>query len=228
MIHFVRCLFGHEGRRIKVNNDIRFCLSRKNQIPFHCFTYGEDNHKQLIDLGVDSILVCKESLMFPDAKWTHKLWTWVLAAEKYGKFVYLDWDVELTAPLPRDYAPKAFAKPLQATLRQYFNRKCLWRKLHQRKTPCASYVQFGDPTVAKKIWDLWIKMGKPRKEEAVLARYTEGKNGLNLDDYYKDFEPEYFSLRHESVFKNKPKPLFVHWSTQSVRNAIKKLDIKKK
>lgn len=204
-MNFVRCLWGTEGRRLKVQNDIKAVLKSKYPFDFTCMTYGKDNHKMLLDKGIKSILICDEPLMFPDEQlWGHKLYAWLKASElSDDRFCYIDWDVFQMRPLPDNFESMFDGKRFMVSLRIYFRRKIMWRKEHQRKAPCASWLYFGDRNVAKELYALWIEMGKPRKEEAVLAMYTDINKKLDLSYYLANIEPKgLFCLKNHSPFVN--------------------------
>lgn len=202
-MQFIRSLWGSKDRWVKVKKDVTWLLKRPFQVPFECWTYGKDNHKFLLDLGVNSKLIWDEPYMFSDKQfWGHKMYVWKEASKVYDKYIYLDWDVTLASYDLPEMFDGMFRKRFGASLRQYYNIKCPWRKEHARKCPCASFLWFNDNKVAKEIWQLWVKMGKPRKEERVLAKYTEGKNGLDLKQYWKNHEIfSIFHLDHETTYK---------------------------
>jgi hypothetical protein len=90
-----------------------------------------------------------------------------------------------------------------ASLRFYFNKKINWRKEHPRKCPCASFIYFGNADVSRDIFNLWIEMKQPRKEEAVLAKYTDINDELDMEYYKKYHEPkDLFILKNHSPYKD--------------------------
>ena len=90
-MQFIRTLWGNDGRRLKVNNDIIFALKQKYLLDFLCLTYGEDNHKQLIDLGIKSELISKDNRIFiKEQEFGHKIYTWWEASKQYNNFCFLD------------------------------------------------------------------------------------------------------------------------------------------
>jgi len=223
-MNFIKCLFGNTGRRLSVNEGIKLTMNAPYPHEFKCFTYGTENHKQLIDLGINSILVCDEPYMFPENQlWAHKIYAW-LRGNCYRNFIYSDWDVIQTKPLPNKFDELLSKHTFLASLRQYHKPKCTWRSDHQRKTPCASFLYFGNQKVVQDIWELWEKMGKPRKEEAVLAKYTDINNELDLDYYYNVFDSHnFFYLKNESIFKENVEPLFRHYNRQEIPKFLKRL-----
>lgn len=221
---FVRTLWGNDGRRLKVDKDIVFCLNQKYTVPFVTYCYGENNYRQLVELGLDCKLLSKENRIYPpEQEFGHKLHTWVEAAKDYDKFIFLDWDVALTKPIPYNFEESLKDKQLQVSLRRYFNKKCFWRKEHKRKVPCASWVYFGDNTIPQKLYDIWVSMDKPWREELALAKFTEINNKLDLNQYYATFEPRWFTLLNEGIFKDTDGiTLFKHFNTKEIKYWVRK------
>ena len=203
MYQVIRCLFGTSDRRVKVGDDIQRLKKVKYPLDSICYTYGKDNHQYLIDNNIKSVLLCDEDMMFADDQyWAHKLYVWQVASKTYDKFFYIDWDVLLMRPLPNTIGHLLKGKKFLASLRCYVNQKVTWRNDHKRKVPCASFMYF-TKNIADELYNLWIDMGKPRKEELVLAKYTELDGKLDLDYYYNMYEPkDLFILKNHTPFKD--------------------------
>ena len=80
---FIRALWGHyddQGRRLykrraKIDNDISLGLKNKFRLPFKAYVFGEENHKYLKGLGIDSKLIAKEPIIWDmdTEQYRHKL-----------------------------------------------------------------------------------------------------------------------------------------------------------
>lgn len=225
-MQFVRTLFGSSGRWDKVKNDIKFITNHPYRVDYIVFTYGVDNHNMLLGEGVKSILIHNEPAMFDSTQlWAHKIYCWLKASELYDKFVYLDFDVTPVRPLPDNFDASLANKKLQVSLRKYVNVRCEWRNPRDyvsKLLPCASWIYFGDKNIPKELWELWIQMGKIRREERVLAKYTEVNGVFDINYFWENFEPhgdtDYFHLKRETIYKNRENrggSLFKHFSSHS-------------
>jgi len=221
-MQFIRTLWGDEGRYDKILNDIDFIKEHPYKIDATCLTYGVANHKLLLDQGINSILIHEGPYKFPKNKiWAHKLYTWVEASRLYGKFLYLDWDILPLAPLPEDFDQSLECKRLQISLRRYVHVRCHWRdrkKRESRLLPCAAWIYFGDKNIPNELFELWKEMARPRREERVLAKYTEHNDSLDMNYYWENYEPHgettYFYLENKTAFRKgkvRNKSLFKHY-----------------
>jgi hypothetical protein len=219
-MQFVRTLWGDSGRWAKVLNDIKFIKNHKFKTDYTCFTYGIENHESLLEQEIESILIHDEPTKFPRSQlWGHKIYSWLKASEIYDRFIYLDFDVVPTRELPEDFDESLEDKKLQVSLRRYVKVRCRWRanKYASRQIPCASWIYFGDNNIPKDLWELWHKMNNDKREERVIAKYTEHNGELDKDYYWKNFEPHgetnYCNLERETSFRKRDKKgdsLFKH------------------
>jgi len=205
-MQIIRTLWGEGILNNKVLGDIEF-LQTRPPIEFTCLTYGIKNHKYLKNIGINSILIHKEPDMFPIEKiWAHKIYAWKYAANNlnFDDFFYMDWDVNLRRRYRKRLLNRFLTcdhtkrKTLLISLRRYVNAKCKWRTTNKHILPCASWIYFGNKNIPNEIYDLWQQMGEIRKEERVLAKYTDQNNELDLEYYWENYEPQgkfnYFHL----------------------------------
>ncbi|MFH1416595.1 MAG: hypothetical protein ABIH89_10985 [Elusimicrobiota bacterium] len=235
---FIRLLFGNRdtstrytSRRIKIDNDIKLVIGNSIEPVFVCYTFGEENHKYLTDLGITSKLVDKRPVAWDltTEMYRHKLEAFKLGISEYDKIVFLDWDCIATRPLPDNFWEKHLEKDhIQAVLRQYFVRKCReWRNVDIRKIPCASYLylreDIGDELI--KIWEGPV-LKKAWSEERVLAYYTDMLYGgwKGIEFYKEHFEPEFFALakKDHGIFPEKPLQVFQHYNWHEVQCLLEK------
>jgi len=209
---FIRALWGiheHKGRRFylrrtKIDNDIELVLHNKYCPPFKTYVFGKDNYKYLMDKGFDCKLLDNKPIVWDmDTKqFRHKFEAFKAAAEDFDKFVFLDWDMMVVKPLPKDFWDVLAQKQsFQAIMRIYHRKKAMWRKAGGSRTiPCGSFVYIGDKKLPLKLIEYWEKMGQPWGEEVVFAKYTEDLMGgfsgkpEEMEKYWQMFEPTYFAL----------------------------------
>jgi len=238
-MQIIRTLWGEGRLNNKVLGDIDH-LQTLPHIDFTCLTYGIQNHKLLQEKNIHSILIHKEPDMFPYEKiWAHKLYAWKYATNYFDDFFYMDWDVNLRRIHKKRLYNRFLLgkhkqhKQLLMSLRTYVNVKCRWRTEYKRLLPCASFIYFGNKTIPNEIYDLWVQMGKIRKEERVLAKYTDHNNELDLEYYWENYEPQgkfnYFHLEKNSPFSEKRKKeksqatsLFKHYRKHEFSRSRKK------
>lgn len=219
-MNFCRVLWGTDKRRIKVNKDISFAINAPYNFKWITYVYGYSNYHQLKLEGLECKLIGEQPRMFPEkSEFGHKLYAWTKMAEDFDKFIFLDWDVVLTRPLPENFDESLKDKKLQISCRQYFNPKCRWRKKHSRKTSCASWFYCGDRTIPNQWYQIWEDMKRPWREEICISKWTEKDGVFDLDYYWENFEPhgdlDYFHLKNETVYKereNKGNSLFKHFA----------------
>jgi len=235
---FVRGLWGildHQGRRLykrrsKITNDIRLLKKNKWNEPFVCYTFGEDNHKFLLDEGIDSKLVDKRPIVWDidTEQFRHKLEVFKQAMQDFDEIVFLDWDTIPIKPLPKKFWKTLGKKSsFQAVMRIYNRKKLAWRKKDKRKIPCASFVYCRDEAVADELCKLWEEMGRPWSEEKVMAKYMDnvmgGWKGLNV--YWDLFEPDFFYLdecmvHSRAKYKSKNR-CFKHFNKDQVKKKLR-------
>jgi len=240
-VGFIRTLWGVPEKvrgeffqRTKVDTDVNYLLKLPNQIPFVSYTFGEDNHKYLLDKGINSVLIDKRPYVFDmkTEQYRHKLEVFKLGMEEFGEMVFLDWDTVPTSKIPDNFwEEQRKRKPFQSVLRGYRWVKCPWRKnqdLH-RMCPCASYVYFRDKQIPIDMIKQWETLDFKLYEEAAMAKYVDSIEGepTNVHGFKKfwwdNYEAMYFNLfirsaraRVFSVQENNVKPAcFTHvrlWS----------------
>jgi len=236
---FVRSLWGihdHQGRRLykrrsKIDNDIKLLKMNPWNEPYVCYTFGEDNHKYLLDEGIDSRLVDKKPIVWDMEKeqFRHKLEAFDQGMNDFDEMVFLDWDTLPTKPLPKDFWEVLGKKrSFQAILRIYHRKKATWRKDEQRKVPCASFVYCRDKAVTERLCEMWEQRGRPWSEEIIMARYMDEALGgwQGMDVYWDNFEPDFFYLdecilfsREQYKTKNR---CFKHLNQKQVAGRLKR------
>jgi hypothetical protein len=199
-------ILDHQGRRLymrrtKIVNDISATKLNKYAPPYKCYTFGEDNHKYLLDQGFESKLLDKRPIVWDMDKqqFRHKLEILKVASQEHDKFVFSDWDMMWIKPIPNDFwEVLAKKETYQAIMGRYKRRKVFDRKHNQHDIPSGSFVYIGDKSVPDKFIQIWKDLGEIWSEEVVFNKYAEQQmkdKTFSLDEYWNRFEPMYFQLR---------------------------------
>lgn len=240
---FVRGLWGifdtrrHFDHRKKLDNDFIHLKQNEFEQPFTAFVWGEDNYKQLCDHGFNCELVDKKPIVWDMEKrqFRHKIEIWRLGLQIYDEIVHLDWDTQLTEPLPEDFWDRLHEKqPIQAILRMYHRSKAKrWRTVDKRKVPCGSWVYIGEKRIGDELVDKWTEMGQPWSEEEVLAKYTDDWVGgwKGVQTYWDHFEPPFFKLGgncgiYDEELINTKTPCYRHFTAKDVNSDLKEWGIR--
>jgi len=243
---FIQALWGffdrsqrHFKHRGKIDNDIRLASLNKYNPNYTTFVFGEDNHKQLIDNGFkDTILVDKRPFVWDmnTQQFRHKLEILKLGMQQYDEIVYTDLDTMPVKQIPDNFWDVLNKKePMQAILRMYHRRKCYWRKIDQRKVPCAAFIYIRDKSIPQGIIDVWENGKGSFYEEIAMMQYMDKMmDGWKGNDYYwNHFEPDFFNLLCNTAYENKEllktkNICFEHFRHTLVANLLKNIDNNKK
>jgi len=241
MPKIVRVLFGDinaDGRfekcRKTVENDIEYCCHNRFQPEYVSYTFGEDNHKQLLDLGIDSRLVDKKPIAWDlnTQMMRHKLEAFKIGVEEFEEILLLDWDVLPVKPIPDSFWDTLRNKgEIQAILRKYRYPKCDWRDEDKGYIPCAAFVYINNKNIPDELLVIWNRLGKIWSEEVVLAKYLDDVSygWRGIDYYWDNFEPDFFELvqrnaivypSHKRQSKNK---IFHHFHDCGIRKGLKRI-----
>lgn len=213
---FIRTLWGHVDNtqrhyrhRSKINNDIKLVPYNKFMPEYFTFVFGEDNYKQLIDSGFKNCeLVDKRPIVWDMNKeqFRHKLEALKCGMQVFDELVFTDIDTMTIKPIPDNFWDVLNKKaPIQAILRIYHKRKCFWRKVDTRKTPCAAFIYLRGKETANDLIKTWEDLKKPWSEEVVLMKYMDdlSKGWQGTDYYWEHYEPDFFNLEPNSGYINK-------------------------
>lgn len=207
---FVRTLWGVGDinnkwfkHRLWINDHLQYLKFNQYDQPFTALVFGEDNYKQLVDMGFNCQLVDKRPVVWDMNKeqYRHKIEALKIGMTLFDEMVFLDWDTQLKEPLPNDFWESLQKKsPIQASLRQYHRKKAIWRKDDPRKVPCAAFIYLRDKSIPDKLIQIWEDLGRPSTEECVLMKYMDDSIGgwKGLDVYFELFEPEFFNLEGDA------------------------------
>jgi hypothetical protein len=223
---FVRTLYGNLTDKIKseiqnsIENDIE-----KFDFKFICYTYGEENHRFLIDHGIYSFMKSKESLIFPyEYSLRHKLESYKYAAEDFDEFAHVDWDCNLTAKVPDNIFDEMKKKgEMQACLYKWRRLVGKWRVAAKdiEEIKCFANTSFlyirnkSLPQEAINIYDndkLSLNQWKKKNDEMAISYLFDQLSGgwQGLEYWKKNFEIEYSMQGLTPVFTNKPNAVFFH------------------
>ncbi len=240
---FIRTLWGvhdqtqrHYRHRSKIDNDIKLVSYNKYwPSSYLTFVFGEENYKQLLGAGFSNcILVDKRPIVWDMNKeqFRHKLESLKLGMEVYDEIVYTDIDTMPIKPIPADFWDILGKKQsIQAILRMYHKKKCFWRKIDQRKVPCAAFIYLRDKTIPEKLIKIWEEMGKSFYEETAIMKYMDDmSNGWKGQEYYwNNFEPDFFNLECNAAYDDrsllKTKNIcFEHFNWKVVRTLLNQIE----
>lgn len=229
---FVRALWGvhdksHRVLRRLYRVDQNILALRKNKFnePFITYVFGEENFKNLKDLGFENlILLNKEPHSYDPLKfqYRHKLEILRYAMEEdgYDEIVHMDWDCYPIKKLPVEFWDILGKKEkFQACLMQYHRPKCLWRKTDQRKLPNGGFVYIRDKAVPSELIKVWEQTDKKFliSAEPAMGKYTDNLIGgwQGIDKYWDLFEPDVCNLKRCSVYPQEKKDTkntcFIHY-----------------
>jgi len=194
------------GRRFSVDEEIQKCLQNEKEIPFVVYGFGEDNCKQMEDLGFKVYMLDKNPSPF-DLDNNHyrnklEIWKHVMEVDGYNEMLYMDWDCRPRQKVPDNiWQILSNKKPFQANLQQYHRKKCWWRKVDQRKVPNGGFVYISDKELPSMFIKAWEKHPENSDEPAMAFVLDEIMGGWKGSDYYWDhFEPELCNLHKNSVY----------------------------
>ena len=223
---FIRTLYGNLTDKIKaeieysIKNDIE-----KFDFKFICYTYGEENHRFLVDHGVCSIMKSKENLIFPyEHSLRHKLESYKYAAEDFDEFVHVDWDCNLKSKISDNIFNEMRKKgEMQACLYKWRRLVGKWRASvkDREDIKCfanSSFLYIRNrvlPQEAIRIYDndkLYLNRWKKQNDEMVISYLFDQLSGgwQGLEYWMKNFESEYSMQGLAPVFLNKPNAIFYH------------------
>lgn len=165
---------------------------------------GERSLALLRDLGLEPI-----EIPHPGDLWSSKHRMLRAALEEFHSAVWLDLDARLIAPLPEDFWPVLDAGPvIQTKLRQYANRKCLWRAEDQRKLCGGAWIYYRHPCLLDRAGE--VIAGKPGwdDEQALAYSIDEWLGGWpGWREYVaRGFDGPFYTIRGEIV--PSPRPTF--------------------
>jgi hypothetical protein len=188
-------------RRFKIDNDIKKCMEQKFIEPFAVYTFGEKNHKQLIDMGIKSVLIHKEPYKYHPIRgvYKHKIYAHQYIMNDFDEVVFLDWDTYLTKPLPVDFWERMGKKEIfQASLGKYRTPRINHRKDIQenRLIPTGAFVYMRDKSIPERL----VKYNEGANAwscEPAFARLTDEMTGgwKGIEKYWELFEPEFYTCK---------------------------------
>jgi len=201
-------------RRFKIDIDIAKCLKNEFQIPFVVYTFGEKNHKQLLEMGIESRLIHKDPYKYHPIKgiYKHKIDAHQYMMNDFDEIVFLDWDTYLIKPLPNDFWDVLNKKEIfQAVLGKYRTARINYRPDHKSNQliPMGALVYMRDKTIPERLMKFNTGSNSWSCEPAFAQLTDEIMGGWNnlsegIDKYWNLFEPEcYVNKRSAYKFSKK-------------------------
>ena len=218
----IRVLFGTKGekytwsgRRGHINKEILYIKDHELTSDFRVYVFGVDNYSQLIDLGLDCVLLDKKPLVLPPRKaLLHKVLALEAAFDDFDDVVLLDWDCIPIVKLPNNFWDILRSKDvIQAPLCKARGGVHLWRqhRYANKLTMGGCFVYMRDKSVASTVLDWALNnypydIGQKWLEETYYCRYVEELMGgwestgerwdYKMDEYLKRFEPLLCQVNH--------------------------------
>jgi len=232
---FVRVLWGvyqddrWHRHRIWLDNQLRYLKLNSFDRPFTALVFGEENFKQLVDMGFNCRLVDKRPVVWDMEKeqFRHKLEALKIGMQLFDEMVFLDWDTQPIQPLPDNFWQRFYEKDdIQISLRWYFRRRITWRTEDARKVPCAAFIYMRNKNIPGELIKIWEELGRPWTEEQVLMKYIDNRmDGWKGEkEYLRRFEPIFFNLEgNNSVFLSDPYKAvcFEHVTKRKIKAELK-------
>jgi len=192
------------------------------------YVFGTWNCNFLKSLKYNPVQISEKNSIW-DMKtelYRHKLEVLKCAMTDYDEIVYLDWDCIPQKTITDDiWGILGKKESLQANLQLYKSKKCLWRKVDQRKTCNGGFIYIRDkniPDLLIKNWDGFKKFtdeqANKRRErnlelrereksliyndEPSLSMYVDSAMGQwnGSEDYWNHYEPEICNLKTKSAY----------------------------
>jgi hypothetical protein len=216
---FIRVIWGNYDHldkkgwwhRPKIDQDALLNRINPNKMDFVVYTFGEENHKKLIDDGYISTLIDKRDIVWDMDlhQYGHKLQAWKCALEDWDEIVATDWDCVPLKPIPDNFWDKLREKhEFQASLVRYRRPKCEWRRGEERKKiPGAPFVYMRGKNIGKDVFECWERHDRPWSEEVGMAHYIDDLYGkwIGQEKYMEIHEPYWFcDHRYSRPWKENP------------------------
>lgn len=203
----------YNGRLEKIKDNIRRAMEEKIKFEFVCYTFGTENHKHLLSLGINSVLVNKFSN--PYYMYRHKLEAIRLGMEEFDEIVYLDWD---TKPIKEidDYFWELLQQkaPVQASLSKYRS----WKLGHRigrenRFCPSGAFFYCREKSIPNRMINLWKTNANYWSDEPAIALVIDEIMGKwDIEKYFERFEPLVFTSPIKCPFRfNNRKETNLHY-----------------
>ncbi len=217
----VRGLWG-DIQRWKAKSDVKSAKQRDGDIDFICYTFGEENHNNLLKEGIKSVMLDSNCSKYP-YHFRHKLDVYKAALQDYDEIVLMDWDCNLKQPGTFD--PKIFwdsvgsKNVVQCSLYRWKRIAAPWREKRYDKSYLlnSSFIYIRDksfPDAVINEYDKFPNLKAWRGNDEIATTYYIDKmmGGWQGEDYwFKHFEPELYYQGCNPVFKDKPNAMFNHF-----------------
>jgi hypothetical protein len=211
------------NRKTKVDKDVQLSLLNPYEPKYHLYIFGDDNFKQMCDLGYDCTLIDKKPIVWDMEKeqYRHKIEIWKCGLMDFEEVVFADFDCVPLKKLPDDFwRVLGSGEKIQASLFQYRKSRLFFRPNDTRKVSAATFVYMRGSDVADGIIKTWEKMGRPCKEEYALSKYIDDLDGgwKGLENY-KKYEPRYhntFWYYDKEYYLKFKDPIYCHFNTHRI------------
>jgi len=220
---FIRALWGvHDrshrikSRRFQTDSDIGKIIKNNYNEKFIVYTFGKENHNDLLRSGFDSRLIHDAPFKWDLVKYQyrHKLEILKYAFDEdgYDEILHLDWDCFPTKRItPNFWESFGEKETVQANLQKYRARKCYWRKgiENQKYLPNGGYFYIRDKHAPDKLIKIWEGMDKNQQSaEPSMAKLLDDMMGgwegeESIEKYWELFEPESCNLKRKSPYDAK-------------------------
>jgi len=193
----------HKMTKMKLN--ISNYIGSENKVDDVCYTFGEDNHKYLKSVGINSILVNKNDYVYH--QYEHKLYILTLAMKDFDEIVFIDWDVGIKKPVDNDFWNILNSKrEIQANLYRYKKQQKIKHRngKENQYTSLAGFIYMRDKSLASKIWGVRRSLPCTWSAEPALTKIIDDISGgwKGVEFYGKNFEPDTYLCKHSQFHKD--------------------------
>jgi hypothetical protein len=226
---FIRCVWGDnsvypEGNLFEKNykslkNEYDISLKNTYLKDYVVYVLGENNYKELTNIGFNCVLVNKEPTLFDPIKriWKHKIYLMQQAMKDFDKIIYLDWDTQpLKMITDSIWDTLSLKDDFQAPLFKYASVKMPHRSkkgFGHRVLPSGAFVYIADKNIPSELLEFENADYLKNKwlDEAYYGAWTDYRYGgwKGLGFYREHFEPECVNIRR-GLFDKGENKLFGH------------------
>lgn len=201
-------------RRKKIDDDLKMLREKGIEHDYVCYTYGLENHKYLLECGVNSIMIDENPAPYDLKKeqYLHKIKSieYAMFEDGYDEILHCDFDCIPEKSLDGIWDILNKKEPIQACLQLYRRRKCLWRVKDIRKVGNGGGLYIRGKNIIREIIACWEELRGPSAEPPISLYIDRLNNGwIGMEEWWKRYEIEIINLHRGSAFskdKNKKKP----------------------
>lgn len=213
---FIRGIWGN-NKRIMGDIAVAIKMDVPNKLDFICYTWGEDNHKTLLSQNIKSVLINKNSHVYPTPRgmvnFRYKLDLFEFGLRDFDEIVYLDWDCNMVKDIGEDFWTELNKKDIiQGCLYRWKRPVCPWRETRHDQSYIINngFLYLRDKSTPKHLVFQWNKMQSMNDEVPTSFYIDELMGGWKGETYWREhYEAESAHMICHPVFQ-KPNHIFYH------------------